>query len=321
MGIANFDSRKSYFDGIGSEITGAQDLETAIKLAKLDFEVEKRQIYLNNPTILKGSDTPSNIFTPIHDQFATVRTDTDTVLGVVKKNYQVLQNREAFDFLDSVIAGGARFETAGTFKKNEAASFITCSTEPIKILDDDIHPYLLFVNSFDGSSSVRVMFTPIRIFCSNCLVRAMKGAMNKVSIRHSPSMKDRLDASKEILLSNTNYLEALKAESEKLAVTTFSAEAFEALARSLFPTKEGNSNIIQIRNEEMIEALLRAYRQDDLQNFNNTAYKAVQAVADFESHKPTHRQTKTAEFSNFNTVIMGMPMLNMVADRMNALVA
>lgn len=315
MAIATFDARKNYFDGIGTQIENCQTLDNAIQLAKLDYTVEKRKLYVNNP-ILKDGGTSIPHFEMIPDTFATVRTDTNTTLGIVKKNYEVLQNREAFDFLDSIVATGAKFETAGTFKKNEAASFITCSTEPIKILDDDIAPYLLFMNSFDGTGSVRCMFTPIRIFCSNCLARAIKNAINKISIKHCSSMKDRLEASKGILLQNTKYLEALKVEAEKLATTPFSAEAFEALARELFPSQETDSNIIKIRNEEMIEQLLRAYQQADLQNFNNTAYKAVQAVSDFESHKPQMRKSKEEDFANMKTIIMGMPLLNMVTDRM-----
>lgn len=316
MGFARFDNRKTYFDSIGSEIQNASSLENAIQLAGLDYTVEKQKIYTQQP--IKG-ENGNSIFVPIPDTFATVRTDTGAALGIVKKNYQILQNHEAFDFMDSVIAGGAKFETAGTFKKNEAASFITCSTEPIKILDDEIAPYLLFMNSFDGTGSVRCMFTPIRIFCSNCLARAIKSAMNKIAIRHSTSMKERLESSKEILLQNTKYLEALKQEAEKLATTPFSKETFEALARELFPSQETDSNLIKIRNEAMIEQLLLAYSQPDLQNFNNTAYKVVQAIADFESHKPQMKKSKDVDFANMKTVIMGMPMLNMIADRMNAI--
>lgn len=311
MGIATFNSRRNYFDGCGQVIQDATSLENAIKLAKLDYTVEKRPLSTYD---MKGH------VVKIPDMFATLRTDTNQTLGVVGKNYNILQNIEAFDFLDSLVAEGARFETAGTFKKNEAASFITCSTEPLTILDDEFMPYILLTNSFDGSGCVRVMFTPIRVFCSNCLNRAIKQAVNKISIRHCNSLKGQMEQAKEILLQNTNYLVALKEESEKLAVTPFSEEAFEALARDLFKTEEGASAIIQERSMIQLEALLTAYKQDDLQNFNNTAYKAVQAVADFESHKPVFRNTNNP-FTNFQIVTAGMPLLNMVAERMNSLAA
>lgn len=328
MGIAQYDvnkvasmgtERKMYFEGIGVNVQNASSLETAINVSGLNFNVNKQPLQFTtqvpqqfgNQTILV--DVPH----PYPNQYATVRTDTLEPLGIVSKDYQILQNIEAFDFLDSLV-GDAKFETAGLYG-NGAKSFITMSTEPIKILDDNIAPYILFTNSFDGSGSVRVMFTPIRVFCSNCLALAIKNATNKISIRHSRSLQSRLDNARYVLLNNTNYLSALKAQSEKLAVTPFSAEAFEALARELFPVNKEDKEYIQVRNEAQIEQLLRAYRQDDLQNFNNTAYKVVQAVADFESHKPTFKNSSTIDFKNIKTVMLGMPMLNAITERMLAI--
>lgn len=328
MGIAQYDvnkvasmgtERKMYFEGIGVNVQNASSLETAINVSGLNFNVNKQPLQFTTqvPQQLGNQTVLVNAPHPYPNQYATVRTDTLEPLGIVGKDYQILQNIEAFDFLDSLV-GEAKFETAGLYG-NGAKSFITMSTEPMKILDDNIAPYILFTNSFDGSGAVKVMFTPIRVFCSNCLVLAIKNATNKLSIRHSRSLQSRLDNARYVLLNNTNYLNALKAQSEKLAVTPFSAEAFEALARELFPVNKEDKEIIQVRNEAQIEQLLRAYRQDDLQNFNNTAYKVVQAVADFESHKPTFRNSSTIDFKNIKTVMLGMPMLNAITERMLAI--
>lgn len=328
MGIAQYDvnkvasmgtERKMYFEGIGVNVQNASSLETAINVSGLNFNVNKQPLQFTTqvPQQLGNQTILVNVPHPYPNQYATVRTDTLEPLGIVGKDYQILQNIEAFDFLDSLV-GEAKFETAGLYG-NGAKSFITMSTEPMKILDDNIAPYILFTNSFDGSGAVKVMFTPIRVFCSNCLVLAIKNATNKLSIRHSRSLQSRLDNARYVLLNNTNYLNALKAQSEKLAVTPFSAEAFEALARELFPVNKEDKEIVQVRNEAQIEQLLRAYRQDDLQNFNNTAYKVVQAVADFESHKPTFRNSSTIDFKNIKTIMLGMPMLNAITERMLAI--
>lgn len=325
MGIAQYDvnkvssmgtERRMYFEGIGVNVQNASSLETAINVSGLNFNVNKQPLQFTTqvPQPLGDQIVLVDVPHPYPNQYATVRTDTLEPLGIVSKDYQILQNIEAFDFLDSLV-GDAKFETAGLYG-NGAKSFITMSTEPIKILDDNIAPYILFTNSFDGSGSVRVMFTPIRVFCSNCLVLAIKSATNKISLRHSRGLQSRLDNARYVLLNNTNYLNALKAQSEKLAVTPFSAEAFEALARELFPVNTEDSEVIQVRNLVQIEQLLTAYRQDDLQNFNNTAYKAVQAVADFESHKPTFKNSNAKDFKNIKTVMLGMPLLNMVTERM-----
>lgn len=333
MGIAKFDAKKAakvqepinterklFTDGIGTLVQSATSLETAIKLSGLDFEVVKQPAAYIRQVPQKMSDgTTIMVECPVKvpNRYYTVRTDTWEGLGEVSEGYQILQNREAFDFLDGMLAE-AKFETAGDFGGGGAKSFITMSTEPMKILGDNFQPYILLTNSHDGTGSVRVCFTPVRVFCSNTLVRAWKNGENKLSIRHSTNLQYRLAAAREVLLKNSEYLEALKKEAEKLAVTPFSAEAFEALARSLFPVNEADKEVSKIRNEMQLEALLRAYRQDDLGNFAGTAWRAVQAVADFESHEPVFRRTETAKFHNITNVMNGMPMTNMITDRLLA---
>ena len=333
MGFAQFDSkkavaimnteRKNYFDEIGVNVSNAHSLDTAIKLSGLDFEVQKFPISFMRPMPQNLNDSTSIIVnTPftIPNQYATVRSDTNEPLGIVGKQYEILQNHEAFGFLDSLVQD-AKFETAGFYGPTGAKSFITMSTEPMKILGDDFAPYILFMNSHDGSGTVKAMFTNIRIFCSNCLARAMKEAQNKVTIRHTSKMKDNLEIAKTILMANTKYLNALKEEAEKLAVTPFSEAAFAALVKSLYPTNAEDKPIIQLRNEAMIEALFKAYKQSDLDNFKDSAWRAVQAFADFESHEPVFRKTEGMKYHNITNVINGMELTNRVTNMILSSVA
>jgi len=329
MGIASYDSkkvaaaaktvtvlgtaRKNYFDGLGKEVSSATSLDTAIAMSGLDFKVKKVPIqFITERLDIKTGETEQTAHL-FPDQYATIRTDTNEPLGVVGKQYQVLQNHEAFDFLDSMTRD-AKFETAGAYGATGAKSFITMSTEPMQILGDEFKPYILFMNSMDGSSSVRAMFTPIRVFCSNCLARANRAAVNKISIKHSATMKDRLEAAKLVLLQNTKYLDAIKAEAEKMAVTPYTDAQFKDLVTRLFANEPDATDIQKLRNEAIIDQLIAAYNQVDLQNFNNTVYKAVQAVADYESHLPAFREGKNLKYKNITTVINGMPLTNMVAD-------
>lgn len=315
--------RKAWFEGMGINVENATSMESALKISGLDFVVEKKPVYFNinaDKITEEGKKMPPK-FIKADNMEMTVRTDNNIGLGVVTPKFEILQNRDAFDFLDSLVVGGAKFETAGLFKKNGAASYVTMSTEPIKILGDDFNPYMMIVNGHDGGTSVRVCITPVRAVCRNTAILALKRATSTVSIHHSKQMYNKLEVAKEVLLANSKYMEALKEEAEKLAVTPFSAENFEAMAKKLFPVNQEDSEIIQIRNLAMIERLLKAYQEDDLQNFNNTAWKAVQAVSDFESHKPSFRKSTkvanngTAEFQ----VVMNMsPLVNKVWEMVKA---
>lgn len=333
MGFAKFDSKKiedilstagertKYYEGMGITLENIHSLDTVLKMTGLDFQVQKfpLQFMAEQTFTVDGQPTRAIVPFAIDDQFATVRTDTMKPLGVVGKNYEILQNSEMFDFLESLEGMDAKYETGGSYGAHGAKSFICMSTEPMKILGDDFQPYINFLNSFDGSGAVRVMFSPIRLFCSNCIAISIKKADRIVSLKHSPSLQGRLDTAKKVLLDNSRYLNALKFHAEKLAVTPFSAEAFEALLHELYPVKTEDKEIIQVRNMAQIEHLLNAYRQNDLQNFNNTAWKCIQAFADTESHPLQLRKTKTPS-SFTNVVVNGMPLLNQVWDRMQELV-
>lgn len=333
MGFAKFDSkkieavlntaspRKKFYEDMGITLENVHNLSTVLKMTGLDFEVQKYPIQFLAETEFDMNGDKAKAIVPynIPNQFATVRTDTMKALGVVGKNYEILQNEEMFDFLDSISGMGGKYETASTYGANDAKSFICMSTEPMKILGDDFQPYINFLNSFDGSGAVRVMFSPVRLFCSNAIAISVKKVERMVSIKHSGSMQGRLEAAKEVMFENTRYFNALKFHAEKLAVTPFSKEAFEALLHELYPVKTEDKELIQVRNMAQIEHLLNAYKQDDLNNFRNTAWGAIQAVADAESHPLQLRKTKTpAGFTN--VVVNGMPLLNQVWNRMQELV-
>lgn len=311
MGIAQYQAnevvRSRFFDDVGRPIQGATNLEEAIVQSGLDYEVQKLPIFFN-PRIGK---TPK--MTKIPDRYAVYRTDTHTPMGIVSKKYEILQNREAFNFLDSLIAGGAMFETAGTYGLNGAKSFISISTQKIKVLDDDIQPYIVLTNSFDGTGTVKVSFSPIRVFCSNTLALISKKVkslhLNSLSVRHTKSMAIAMEQGKEILFQNTQYLETLKSISELLAVTPFSEEAFKKMCEVFYPIDNNQTKKAVTMNTEMLEELFRAYKQDDLGNFSGTAYRAFQAISDFESHKTSQRSTDRENERGLVMAVNGMPIL------------
>lgn len=311
---ANSTERRNYFDNLGVNLNNIRDLDTAIKLSGLDFEVEKVPMAFYRDVIDAETGEHEQVAFPFPDQYVTIRKDTNEPLGVVGKNYNILPNREAFDFLENVMGTGkAQFETAGLY--GGAKSFVTIKTEGLNILGDNYTPYILLLNSFDGSGAVRAMFTNVRVFCSNCLARAIKGAENKISIRHSNSLQTRMNNARDLLVNQTNYLGEFKKEAEKFAAIPYTQQQYLQLVDNLFPIDlENDSEITKIRQQAQREQAIIAYNQDDLQNFNGNAWKVIQAIADLESHKMIFRQTATSKFANLKTVMAGMEMTNRVAD-------
>ncbi|MFL5740349.1 MAG: DUF932 domain-containing protein [Flavisolibacter sp.] len=170
---------------------------TALKFAGLDFTVEKRKLFTYDNENQNGNPDTDIIIPEIEvpNFYATVRTDNEMVLGVVGKDYEVVQNIEAFSFFDSIVGGdGIQYETAGALGNGERI-FITAKLPGyIKVGTDDlIEQYLFLTTSHDGFGSVTAAFTPVRIVCQNTLNAALRNHSNSIKVRHTANAKDRLE--------------------------------------------------------------------------------------------------------------------------------
>lgn len=143
----------------------------------------------------------------VSNYYATMRTDTEQVLGVVGKYYEVVQNADAFRFFDAIVGGdGILYETEAALGKGERI-FITAKLPGyIKVGSDDvIEKYLFLSTSHDGFGSITAAFTPIRIVCNNTLNAALRNCSNSIKIRHTQNAKEHLEEAYK-LMGITNRL-------------------------------------------------------------------------------------------------------------------
>lgn len=307
MGILQYD-RKKFFEGVGTEIGENQQgsLEKVIKAAKLDYVVEK----------VKSYDEDGEEIGSYHTRYI----DEDGIkqnLGFgLKKQYKVLQNYQCFYYLQDMLQD-VTVECAGT-TDGSRKSFICVKTDPIKVLDEEIDPYMVMQNSFDGSGSVKIMLTPIRVFCSNCMTMAIKEAQSIFTIRHSKSVHDRLYIAQDVLLKNTKYLEAYKEQIEEMAKVRFTRRQFVDKLIPFVLTEMGlldeeGKPIEKKRNQNIVEVyrdqLLACWSAEDTKNQENTLVNAYNALTSFESHVRPMRNSDKPE-TKFNQVLKGMLLSN-----------
>lgn len=201
--------RELAWHGLGKVVDAMTSAE-CMKLAGLDFTVDLAPMAAITPTALttdvsKTKETvirkDKQLFEGIHvpNNFATYRTDNNKVLGVVGNRYEVVQNIEAFEFFDSVIGQGhARYETAGALGDGETIFITAKLPTQLAVRKEDIDKYLLFTMSHDGSSAIKIMFTPIRVVCNNTLTAALH-SKEKVTIKHTRNARERLDIAPKLL--------------------------------------------------------------------------------------------------------------------------
>lgn len=239
----------------GIVTTEAKTSEEVIKLANLDFDVVKvaNMIPLNTAANYAIRDNLNlnmdkydklfNKLIPSNISFSNVRVDNWNVLGEVGKNYEVVQNKEMFTFIDDLVGNKeARFETAGCLGKGEVI-FMSLKLPDIIRFDnkDDIgENYLLLVSSHDGSRQIDVLFTPVRVVCQNTLNMALSGtSKRRISMKHTRNVRDKLINLRILMGLNREYINDLQSNIDMLAKIQISEyDMNKVIANLVFDNKE-----------------------------------------------------------------------------------
>ncbi len=240
-----FSVKEKAWHGIGQIVAQYPTSEEAIKFAGLDYEVVKSPLFTKGSGIIQTADSieigRSELEVP--DYFATIRTDNNAVLGVVGKDYHIVQNREAFNFFDAIVGGGEGilYETAGALGKGERIFITAKLPDYIRVGngDDVTEKYIFLTTSHDGSGSITAAFTPVRIVCQNTLNASLRTMTNVVRIRHTSGARQRIENAHKIMgLAETlsSQLEGIFNDWAKVRVTD--REVRKLLQLALCPNKE-----------------------------------------------------------------------------------
>lgn len=204
--------------GVGQDVKGCLTSHEVMNKAHLDWIVKKCNLVAQMPFTLGGDNEINSIdelngtfarngfiYRNLHEAYATYRTDKNIPLGLVKSKYEVVQNMDAFTFFDEAIGPDkCEWQYAGSMGYGHKI-FVTAKiklTTEVSLnggMKDPIENYLVFTNSHDGTSSLTIMFTPVRVFCTNCLNSALDKADSYIRIRHTESAKDKLHQGAEVL--------------------------------------------------------------------------------------------------------------------------
>lgn len=175
----------------------AATAKEALKDAHLDWTVSKKPVYARQSN--GNYHTIPGRYTVVRDD--VWETDTPVAFGTVGDKYRPLQNVEAFSFFDNVVGeGAAAYETAGALFSGKRIWITAKLPDDVKVVGDDVvSQYLLLTNTHDGSASVQVYFTPVRVVCWNTLSMSMGTKQREVRVRHTESMIHNLRTASKIM--------------------------------------------------------------------------------------------------------------------------
>jgi len=263
---------------LGTVLDHVFTAKEAIEYGGLDFTVEKQRLLTK-----RWLDVP--------DYFATVREDNNEVLGMVGKDYTIVQNRDVFSFFDQIVGQGkAIYETAGCLGKG-GVIFVTAKLPKEIVIGKDgpSQNYLVLCSSHDGSMAITAFFTPVRVVCQNTLNASFNNNTNRVYIKHTQNVKERFVEAALVMGMHSQYLDKLEVAFKLLYDKRVSDQDMKSIIKRAFLNKEEIKTLAMTGNVElftrktnMVDGVVHYYHlAEEIDGIRGTGYGVYNAIAGY----------------------------------------
>jgi phage/plasmid-like protein (TIGR03299 family) len=265
------------------KLNGIKSAEEALERSGLAWSVEQAPLLTGN-----GLD--------ITTHKALYRQDTNMVLGVVGKDYEIIQNTSAFAFFDVIAERhGASYEFAGVIKEGRKLFLqAKLGSSFDAVPGDRVDCYVTMVTSHDGSSSLRAFLTPIRLFCQNQLIRAIKAATTNVMLKHTSQVNERLQDALRVFKVSTDGFAIFQEKAKYLARKLVDKQMVE---RFLKEVVEDTGSTRSKNQQEKVCELFEHGRG----NTGKSAWHLYNAATEFVDHERTSDPEKSLDSAMFGS--------------------
>jgi phage/plasmid-like protein (TIGR03299 family) len=302
-------NRITPWHGLGNVVDGVLTAEDAIEAGGLDWTVSLRDIFRQKHLIT--DDGVEVTYEKIADRFELTRDSDETPFAILSDKYKPFQNRQAFSFMDTLVASGAaKYETAGSLKGGRVV-FMTMETPDYITLPggDKIKTYLLLRTTHDGTGRIMVYVVTVRVVCWNTLTWGIGGALHKWGVTHTSDVKSKVEEARKTLGLTIDY-----------------EKAFEAEARELLDIRVTDDQIVRFLKEELEDKpqrdaeiekiLINVNSSPTIAGYEGTGWGALNGVTEYFEHLKQNR-SRDAHF----TRMFDGPQYKLRTDLANSLLA
>lgn len=239
---------KTPWHGLGNVLQDNPTVAEAMVAAGLDWEVGLKDL------VTAGDNIPVNAR-------ATYRKDNNTILGVVGPRYNPLQNQDSLNWFQPFIdAGECSLHTAGSLHNGQkmwALAQLNRDNSTI-VKNDEVCKFILLSNSHDGTTSIRVGYTPIRVVCANTMAMAhSKTSGSKlIRIRHTRSSKTNLDNVRDIMDNINAEFEATAEQFRFLASKSFNQKDVTKFVKVMLEVDKTLDADLKTRTKNTIDEIM-----------------------------------------------------------------
>ena len=233
--------------GLGNKVDSDITVADAIVAAGLDWEVGLKDLQT-----VDGS--------PVNHR-ATYRKTDNSILGVVGPRYTPLQNRDSFDWFQPFLdAGECCLHTAGSLHSGQKVWVLAqLNRDNSEIVPgDEVSKFILLSNSHDGTTAIRVGYTPIRVVCANTMAMAhSKGSGSQlIRIRHTRSSKNNLENVRDIMDNINAGFEATAEQFRFLASKNFNQADIRRYVKTMLGIENTIDADIKTRTRNIMDEIL-----------------------------------------------------------------
>jgi len=293
-----FSVREKPWHGLGTMVAEAPASIDALIYAGLDWRVVQQDVYTEDGNLIPGFKV-------------NLRDTDDAALGIVSDRYKVVQNEDAFQFTDDLLGEGVVYETAGSLQGGKKVWMLAKMPHRYIIAGDEITPYLVIMNSHDGSSGIKVAMTPIRVCCQNTLNLALSTAKRVWTTKHTENVMSRVHEARETLMLAETYMGELGKGIDALSRIKLSDRKVMEFMAEFFPVDSDMPEAQRKNNLRLMNDMKRRYFDaPDLAHVGRNGYRFVNAVSDFATHADPIRKTKNYNENLFMRTIEGNAMID-----------
>ena len=293
-----FYTRVTPWHGLGTRVEEAPGSKEALALAGLDWQVIQKSVLTEDGQSIDGFK-------------ANIRDRDGQILGVVTERYKVVQNEDAFAFTDELLGEGVVYETAGSLQNGRRTWILARLPQRYIISGDEITPYLVFMNSHDGTGAIKAAMTPIRVVCQNTLNLALSTAKRSWSTIHTGDIQGKMkDARNSLLYANRYMGELGKAVDELQQIRLSDRKVYEYI-NALFPLADGatdqqKKNLLKLKED----VKMRYFEAPDLRQVGKNGYRFINAISDFATHARPLRASTNYRENLFARTVEGNAMID-----------
>lgn len=278
-------NREAAWHALGQRTGQAVTWAEAVKHAQLDWDVVKGDVY---------SRSPIAPFAPfkLNDVKAVTRTNDGAYLGTVGKDFELLQNREMFTYMDALLEAenGAHYETAGALGNGAQvwALAILPTVSRLRGTNDVTNNYLLGFNGHDGSTANTVKLVRERVVCRNTLNVALGEAGRKLRFKHTRNMRIKMEEARQIMLGVRELITQQDAQLDVLAQRRVNGKVARAVFAKMFPDAfNADEEKRSTRQNNVAMKILELFESNDsnaIPEIKGSALNLLNAFTEYADH-------------------------------------